>query len=135
MLAVQIRRWKGFNKSFTAIHPTPKFNWSNNTYELRALLVSQNERHYMLQCKGNNNSSFYLMQCHQGSTLNSGHYYAVVRTSTGQWYKCDDVIVTPISMLSSGIHSDLYVAFYKKVPAGKSRQCWAYTGGKHFMLP
>jgi len=64
------------------------------------------------------------MQCHQGFTLNSGHYYALVRTNTDHWYWCDDVIVTPVSKLTSGMQIDLYVAFYRKVPNGESKQCW-----------
>lgn len=49
---------------------------------------------------GSNNSGFYQLEAvltHQGRSSSSGHYVAWVRWRAGEWLKCDDDDVTPVT--------------------------------------
>lgn len=49
---------------------------------------------------------------HKG-TLESGHYTAFVRQRAGDWYKCDDHVITPAS-IQTVLESEGYLLFYHK---------------------
>jgi len=49
---------------------------------------------------------------HQG-TIEGGHYTCFVRQQNGQWFKCDDHLITKAS-LSDVLNSEGYLLFYHK---------------------
>ena len=57
----------------------------------------------------------------------AGHYYAVIKSPSNQWYRCDDIVVTPITRFTAGMVEDVYIAFYQRKAAGNSNQTVYYN--------
>jgi hypothetical protein len=50
---------------------------------------------------------------HSGSSSNSGHYFAYVKTATGMWYEMDDDSVNPVSE-KAVLKQKAYLLFYAR---------------------
>jgi ubiquitin C-terminal hydrolase len=79
--------------------------------DLTRFLFPQSSHHTPVPLKYN----FVALVEHRGATINSGHYNAVAKTSTGSYYKFDDKLVHPIS-LSEVSDSNAYFILYEREP-------------------
>jgi len=56
---------------------------------------------------------------HAGGTMDSGHYYAYVRTDAADWHRLDDSFVQPVSR-ETVLHDNAYILFYKRLPSAEA---------------
>ena len=52
--------------------------------------------------------------CHEGNSINSGHYFTYVREEDGSWYKHNDSITTKVTQkeVETVAAKKAYLAFY-----------------------
>lgn len=65
------------------------------------------------QSKKNTRYSLYAVLVHYGYGCSSGHYYAFVKNTNGQWYCMDDESVTPTT-LDEVLKENAYMLFYQQ---------------------
>ncbi|KAG0148437.1 hypothetical protein CROQUDRAFT_60602 [Cronartium quercuum f. sp. fusiforme G11] len=58
----------------------------------------------------------YAVICHAGNTNHSGHYYAYIKTSDGQWYETDDAMTGTVSRDHVLSANEAYMFFYARDP-------------------
>lgn len=51
---------------------------------------------------------------HEGSSINYGHYYSVVRSRSGAWYQCSDSHVSPLSE-ERALRQQAAILFYSRI--------------------
>jgi len=65
--------------------------------------------------QGSCNYQLYGVLVHDGSDMNNGHYYSIVKASNRAWYKMNDGSVTQ-SSLQEALRQEAYVLFYSRQP-------------------
>lgn len=60
--------------------------------------------------------NLYAVVCHQGPSNTSGHYYAYIKTSDGQWHRADDCSINRVDRGHVFRNDEAYIFFYSRDP-------------------
>ncbi len=115
ILTVLIKRWERTPhiKLQTSVFPSLALSLQSNTgsYDLIAFLVRASSNFYI---SDQTKSHALTPQCHEGSSADTGHYYAVREGVDNRWYKCDDTKVTLVKTFTQNQQKSAYMHFYKQ---------------------